>query len=177
LRAARDLCTDHLYSMSNDAPSPASDLDEVLGPGLRELLAVFARDLAAVAFPDVDHQALAQQVALLGERAAEVRRVEAALAEARTRLADAHDQLVARGQRALAYARIYAEDHPALAARLEAITLPRPRGPRPVAPTSTEAPRPRGRPRKVAVDETTLFAEPVRAPEPPRAEPLRVVAP
>lgn len=143
------------------APFPP-ELDDALGPSLRELLTVFARELSTVSFPDVDHQALARQVAVVAERAAEVRRIEATLADARARMADAHEQLVARGQRALAYARIYAEDHPALAARLDAIALPRPRSPRAATPPSVEAPRPRGRPRKVPAD-ATLFAEPTAA--------------
>jgi hypothetical protein len=54
-----------------------------------------------------------------------VREAEAALAQAQTAFAEKQEALVSRAQRALAYARVYAEDNAALQARLESISLPK----------------------------------------------------
>ena len=92
--------------------------------------------------------------------------LDAAAAALRQRLSDARDDLLQRAQRALAYARVYADgEGPAdLAAQLDALVLPRTRSQRPApavatAATTTEpaAPRKRGRPRKEP-QPTTLFA-------------------
>ncbi len=136
--------------------------DEAVNPAIRELLVIFAEALAGVSFPDVDGKALAVQAAQVEERAAEVRRLEATLDDARRRLAEAHEALAVRAQRAMAYARVFADGDAALSARLEGLALPRVRGARTVTaaattPASDGAPRRRGRPPKSAAP--VLFDE------------------
>jgi hypothetical protein len=113
------------------------------------------------------------------ERAEAVARAEAALEVAHQELQDSQEALLLKGQRALAYARVYAEERAELGAKLDAIALPRaPRkGPRPepqaapeaAAQAEPSAPRRRGRPPK-AKDSATLFSDsPANAPEPQAA--------
>lgn len=134
---------------------------ETLDPSLRALVELFAGPLAGVTFPGVDSRALVALATAVDADATELARLETAAATLRARLTEARDELLARAHRALAYARVYADgDGPAeLAARLDAMVLPRARGarPAPVAPAAAEAPKKRGRPRKDA-SATTLFA-------------------
>lgn len=88
---------------------------------VREILSVFEHDLTDVSFGDIDAGrllSLADRVRVAGE---EVESVRAQLDRAR----EAHDatlaDLVALSEKALAYARIYAESEPELAPRLEAL--------------------------------------------------------
>lgn len=147
------------------APSDALD------PSLRELVELFAGPLATVSFPGVDGRRLGTLAAQVESDTAELARLDAAAAALRQRLSDARDDLLQRAQRALAYARVYADgEGPAeLAAQLDALVLPRTRSQRPApAQTATAAaaeptaPRKRGRPRKEP-QPTTLFAAPAVA--------------
>jgi len=143
-------------SEKTDAFSPAED---PISGALRELLAIFGDALGDVKFPDVDARALGAQAKQIEEKFVSVRRAEAALAEARLTLGEAQDQLLQRAQRALAYARVFADGDAALTAKLDAIALPRtrPGKPGPGAPATDDAPRKRGRPRKLPPTGTTLF--------------------
>lgn len=105
------------------------DMPEELPPLVREVLAVFEDELSEVRFGDVDAERLR-------EVAARVRAAELEVEEARVRLDAArrlHDDelagLSALAQRALAYARIYAEGDPALADRLAPLGAPEATGP------------------------------------------------
>jgi multidrug efflux pump subunit AcrA (membrane-fusion protein) len=125
--------------------------DEVIAAPLRELLSIFEAELSEVKFGDVDGASLAAAAAQVRERAETVAAAEAALAAARGALEEAQEGLLARGQRALAYARIYAEERPELAARLEAVSLSRSGRRAEVGLPVAEAPaRRRGRPPKAA---------------------------
>ena len=99
-------------------------LDPIPAP-IASLLALFEGALASVKFPDVDSAVLASAVAQSRASAEAVANAEAALDRARTAFQESHDALLVRAQRALAYARVYAEGDEALLAQLEAITLPR----------------------------------------------------
>lgn len=148
---------------------------ESLEPSLRELVELFAGPLATLTFPGVDSRALVTLAAQVETDATELARLEATVAALRARLAEARDELLPRAQRALAYARVYADGDGSaeLSARLDALVLPRPRPPRP-APGSTAAastaptdaaPRKRGRPRKdPSTAATTLFTTAPTAP-------------
>jgi len=92
-------------------------------PAIRRLLTLFEEDLADASFPDVD-------ASILGELEREVqdaqRKVDARQEEldhARATLDDARQQLRARAKRALAYARVFAEDDEPLREKLDAIAL------------------------------------------------------
>jgi ElaB/YqjD/DUF883 family membrane-anchored ribosome-binding protein len=115
---------------------------------LDSLMDFFRAELASVQFPGVDAKVLDAASTRIEAALATVRRAESELDAARAALAAAQDDAQQKAQRALAYARVYAQDDPALLARLDALT-----GPVVVPP----APRRRGRPPKSS---TPLFAEP-----------------
>ena len=151
-------------------PSPLSpSTPDAVDPSVRELASLFAGPLAAVTFPGVDSRALAALVKQVDDDATELARLDAAAAVLRQRLADARDDLHQRAHRALAYARVYADGDGSaeLAARLDALVLPRTRAQRPTVPADVTAadaaPRKRGRPRKEPAA-TTLFASTPTAP-------------
>jgi hypothetical protein len=113
-------------------PAPA---DPVSAP-LREVLALFQDVLAHVKFPDVDAAALAAAAVVVEDKDKDVRRLEAALDEAKRKLDEAQEALLNKAQKAIAYGRVFAIDgDPALMARLDAIALPRSRPKVVLAPT------------------------------------------
>lgn len=124
------------------------------------VLDFFDNELAGVRFPDVDQAVLQEAADRVTALAEEQARAEAALQAAREALQEGQDQLLARCQRALSYARIYAEDDPDLSRRLEAVTIQRGARVRAAteAPEGKPAPRRGRRPSAVAAD-GALFAE------------------
>ncbi len=131
-------------------------------PAVQALLDLFATSLADVRFADVDGPSLARCAADV-EAAAQAEVVaRCALDAAHLALQEKQEALLQRAQRALAYARVYADSDPALAASLEAIGLPRATrratvGDALVLSTASDtSPRPRGRPRKRPAAEPTL---------------------
>ena len=135
-----------------------SPLDPI-SPALRDVLAVFDDALADVKFPDVDNAALQAQAKEVEERFAEVKRLEAALDEARRSLDDAQESLLSRSQRAVAYARVFADGDVLLSSRLESITLPRSKAKSSSSPPAqATAPKKRGRPPKSAPETDALFS-------------------
>lgn len=123
---------------------------------VQSLLDLFASDLADVRFGDVDATTLSAAAAEVETAAEAVSAAQAVLDEARDKLQERQDVLMQHAQRALAYARVYAEANASLTARLDAIALPRlakrarTDGESLVLSTNDpQAPRrPRGRPRK-----------------------------
>jgi ElaB/YqjD/DUF883 family membrane-anchored ribosome-binding protein len=123
---------------------------------IQSLLDLFAQDLADVRFADVDAKVLNQVASDVESAAAAVASAQAVLDAARASLQDRQDVLLQLAQRALAYARVYAESDPSLSASLEAIALPRvARRTRMdgsealvLSPEPQPAPRKRGRARK-----------------------------
>jgi hypothetical protein len=97
------------------AKPPSSD---AVPPSLRAVLDLFAEDLKGVAFPGVDAALLTQQADEVRARARDVERAQSVLDAAQAALNDRTAVLAALASRGLAYARIYAADDPALAARL-----------------------------------------------------------
>jgi hypothetical protein len=132
-------------------------------PAVQALLDLFATSLSDVRFADVDGPTLARCAGEV-EAAAQAEAVaRSALDAAHLALQEKQEALLQRTQRALAYARVYAESDPTLTASLDAIALPRvtrraTAGDALVlsAAASETAPRPRGRPRKHPAAEPTL---------------------
>jgi multidrug efflux pump subunit AcrA (membrane-fusion protein) len=133
-----------------------------INPAVQALLDLFATSLADVRFADVDGPSLARCAAEV-EAAAQAEAVaRSALDAANLALQEKQEALLQRAQRALAYARVYAESDTTLTASLEAIGLPR--GTRRatvgdalvLSAASDTSPRPRGRPRKRPAAEPTL---------------------
>ena len=100
---------------------------------LQAVLELFESELSHLKFPDLDRDVLAAAAERVEEQAASLRQAEAALLAMREALQDSLDALQHKCQRALAYARIYAEDSPELLSKLESVELQRPRGPRSVS--------------------------------------------
>ncbi len=118
-------------------PMPSTS-DPIARP-VRALLELFEEALAEVSFPDVSADTLHVAVERVRERAGEVEAAKAALAGAEAALADEKAQLQQIAQRALRYARIYAEGRPELGSRLGSLA---------VGGAEPAAPKKRGRPRK-----------------------------
>ena len=99
-------------------------------------------------FPDVDAEVLDDAAAVVREKAELVAKAQAALDTARLALHESQDALLQKGQRALAYARVFSEDNAELSTKLEGINLPRrrarARGREGTAAESTRPPRQRG---------------------------------
>jgi hypothetical protein len=135
---------------------------------LARLIAVFQKDLAGVRFPGADADVLAQAAEGVRAAAAKLAHAESLVDAARAALREAEDELLHKGQRALAYARIYAEESPALVALLSEIVLPRGgESETGAAPSSSSVePRRRGRPRKTPAA-TPLFSLPAASGDEP----------
>src|ERR1017187_3942129 len=81
--------------------------------------------LADVRFANLDAKTLARTAADVHAVASVVASAQAALDSARCALQERQEVLLEQVQRAIAYARVYAENDEALSQRLDAITLPR----------------------------------------------------
>jgi hypothetical protein len=141
--------------------SPASEVSLEVPSPVARLLEIFHVELAGVSFPGVDAAVLDGAAAAVHAAAREVEQALVTLAAARVTLAGAQDELGARAQRALAYARVYAADEPVLLGELEGLAVPRRREPgergEVAAPVEGVAPRRRGRPPRT-VPPASLFA-------------------
>lgn len=135
---------------------------ELIPQGVTALVALF-EERAELRFPDLDAAVLQDGVAEVERVAAEVQRIEAELERARELLAVRQDGLLVKAQRALAYARVFAEEDPLLSDRLAQVSLPRARRAAAtrtdaaIAETVAEAPAPRKR--KQAKQSEPLFGE------------------
>lgn len=129
---------------------------------MKQLLALFASDLADVRFGDLDRAALESAALVVEGAAADLADAERAAAVADAALGQARAQLLQKGQRALAHALIYAETMPELQQRLSAITLDRGASSDLAANgVGAAATRRRGRPPKTANQASgTLLLEP-----------------
>ncbi len=92
---------------------------------VQAVLDLFADPLRDVRFGDVDSKTLTELAATTRSASEVVAAAEAELMRARVALQERQDALLGSAQRALAYARVYAESDPVLAERLEQIALPR----------------------------------------------------
>ncbi len=101
-----------------------------LSPPLQAVLELFQGPLANVRFAEIDAQGLAAIAAEVESAGAAVTQQEAQLATLRQTLAERQDTLLLLAQRALAYARVYAEQDDALTQQLACISLPRAAKPR-----------------------------------------------
>lgn len=148
-----------------------------ISPPIRELLDIFTTSLADVKFGELDAASLEAKAAEVRAAAAHLAAVQTSLEAARTAFETQQETLQQMAQRAMAYARVYAETNGALTATLEAIALPRmaKKAPRATATAATafpfgananadeasnapdapdSSPRRKGRPRRGALVET-----------------------
>jgi hypothetical protein len=128
---------------------------------IQTILALFTTSLADVRFADVDGPTLARLAAGVEAAAEAVAAAQSMLDAERDALQERQDALLQHAQRALAYARVYAEGDVALSEQLDTINLPRPTRRARTEDTLVLSadvqppPRPRGRPRKVPVEPVT----------------------
>jgi hypothetical protein len=108
-----------------------------LSPPLQSLLELFKGPLGNVRFADIDAEGLAKLAAEVEAAASEVQRHEGQLAQLREALVERQDALLLLAQRALAYARVYAENDDALLEEVNRIALPR--APKPRKPGAAKA--------------------------------------
>jgi hypothetical protein len=134
---------------------------------IRAALSVFETALADVSFADIDAETFARTVAEVTALADAVASAQAALDSAKNALQERQEVLLGQVQRAMAYARVYAEDDEALMQRLNAIPLPRSgrvvraKEDAALVLSSTPQPASRGKRRKaVPVSESMLAACP-----------------
>lgn len=129
-------------------------MSQAIPEAVQQLLAVFSTKLADVRFPDVDRASLARAIDEAHTAAIAVATAETTLEAARTAQREQHEELLRRAQRALAYARVFAEGDEELSHELDAILLPRATRRRTeepaLSPTEAAPARRRGRPRKDA---------------------------
>lgn len=100
---------------------------ELVAPAVLELVEVFEERGADLKFPDLDAKVLQDAVCEVERAAAEVQRLEAELERARELLSSRQEGLHGKAQRALAYARVFAEEDAELSERLAKVLLPRTR--------------------------------------------------
>ncbi|UQA57749.1 hypothetical protein [Polyangium aurulentum] len=132
------------------------DVADPIPPSVQALMDLFEKDLAEVSFPGVDMATLKQVITDVRKHTKAVTEAEAALEKARTALRESEEQLSTKTQRALAYARVFAEDRPELLAKVTSVarvagvsTTSTPAKSAPKSDASGDAPKRRGRPKKV----------------------------
>jgi hypothetical protein len=148
---------------SPDTRDPISEQAFIAEP-VAQLIALFHAQLATVRFPGADAAVLEQAAERVRAAAEELAQAEALVAGARAALTHAEEELLHKAQRARAYARIYAEESPALAAALDGIVLPSVAAGRTSSPglpaTTAPAPRRRGRPKTASATDQLFSARP-----------------
>jgi hypothetical protein len=149
-----------------------------VSPAVQAVLQLFQGPLASLRFADVDGAGLAQLATEVDSAASAVELQEAKLAELRQTLAQRQEALLVQAQRALAYARVYAEHDAELTEQLSLISLPRPAKARKPASTQTSS-TPPAQPLELAPTETTVPAVDAPVPDaevdaaPPKARKIK----
>lgn len=143
-----------------------NDLD-LLPTDLQQLLQLFSA-LPDVRFPELDPAGLQVAVARIKDRQLELLSIEAQRDAVRLALEEEQESLLRKGHRLHAYLKVFAEHDEGLAAKVNALSLPRLRKPalprQELAVASGEGapvvePKKRGRPRKVLSSTDALFTE------------------
>ena len=135
-----------------------------LSPSLQAVLELFQGPLAELRFADVDAAGLQTLASTVDAAASAVAEQEARLAELRQTLADRQDALLLLAQRALAYARVYAEHDEALTEQLARITLPRASKPRKATPKAANSEPSLADAEQATTPDTTAATEDIAAP-------------
>jgi hypothetical protein len=129
----------------------------------RQIIELYAEELVDVTFPDIDLAKLRSAQSELHAAQLEVERVEAELAEVRAERDRQSEALSSKAERALAYARVFAQGDPSLAPRIAEIG----RKKLPGSDENANRPaKPRGRKPKAAPASELFQAAPSEADEP-----------
>ena len=132
-----------------------TDLD-LLPADLQHLLQLFS-SLPDVRFPELDPTSLQVAVARVKEHQLELLSLEAQRDAVRLALDEEQEALLRRGHRLHAYLKVFAQNDEALAAKVNALTLPRLRV---LEGEPVPAPKKRGRPRKASSTDALFSEEP-----------------
>jgi ElaB/YqjD/DUF883 family membrane-anchored ribosome-binding protein len=100
-------------------------MSDPIPSAVQEVVDLFVSEFASLKFGDLEPSTLAAATEEVKTIAADVTRAETELEKTRALLAEKRDALLQKAQRALSYARVYAENRPELASRLDSIALPR----------------------------------------------------
>ncbi|MDI1475261.1 hypothetical protein [Polyangium sp. y55x31] len=154
------------------------DVADPIPPSVQALMDLFASELSHVSFPGVDRAILEQVVTEVRTHTEAVAKAEAALEAARAALRDSEETLSSKTTKALAYARVYAEDHPDIRSKVDSVAriagaTSSPPGPSREA--SGDPPKRRGRPAKAKAASAEPAAEPTDAT--PAAPPVMELGP
>ena len=129
------------------------DVADPIPPSVKALVELFKNELSTVTFPGVDGALLEQLITDVQAYTDAVIKAEAA----RTSLRESEEVLAIKSQKALSYARVYAEDHPEIAAKLSFVARIAGAAPAPSAAAArdggSDAPKRRGRQKKAASTE------------------------
>lgn len=136
----------------------------VIPEALRALLGLFEAEFSEVEFPDVNLSVLTESAQTVLSAAERVAQAEKALEVAQAELQERQEALLHKGQRALSYARVFAEDSPELLEKLQLIPLPRSQRRSKADAVAAAQPdgepvRRRGRPPKPKPEAPNLFQE------------------
>jgi hypothetical protein len=110
-----------------------------ISPPIQAVLDLFDGPLEEVRFADIDAATLRQLAGEVRTASSELEAQQALLSALQQALTERQDQLLLLAQRAVAYARVYAENDAELSARLAAISLPRAGKRQRAEPRATEA--------------------------------------
>jgi len=99
--------------------------DPQVPSSIQAVLALFESELAELKFPDLDLSILQQAAQGVIKHAETLAHAESALQTARELYHESQELLLQKCQRAVAYARVYADDNVELLQKLESINLPR----------------------------------------------------
>ena len=150
---------------SSSSSSSSAGAEAAIAPGLQAVIELFDTELGQLKFPDVDQAVLREAAERVLAQTESVAAAEHALAVAREGLGDAQELLLSKCQRALAYARVYAEEDRELSRKLDAINLPRSRAKAaPPAASESAEPKPGRRGRRSPPASGPLFLEPSGSP-------------
>jgi hypothetical protein len=155
------------------------DVADPIPPSVQALMDLFASELSHVSFPGVDRAILEQVVTEVRTHTEAVAKAEAALESARAALRDSEETLSSKTTKALAYARVYAEDHPDIRSKVDSVARIAGAAPSPPGPSRGEGggdtPKRRGRPAKAKATSAEPAAEPSDAT--PAAPPVMELGP
>lgn len=110
------------------------DVADPIPPSVLALLDLFATELKDVSFPGVDKAILEQVITEVRTHTEAVAKAEAALESARAALRESEETLSTKSTKALAYARVFAEDRPEVLPKVESVAR--------IAGTSSAPPAP-----------------------------------
>ncbi len=141
------------------------DVADPIPPSVQALMDLFASELSHVSFPGVDRAILEQVVTEVRTHTEAVAKAEAALESARAALRESEETLSSKSQKALAYARVYADDHPDIRSKVESVARIAGVSSSPPAPqrereASGDSPKRRGRPPKARAATAEPTTEP-----------------